>query len=162
MKYEDNNFVAVMEELDKKLENLKFSNGEKQYISAGGALEAKRIIEEAAHEYYNPGLDRLQLGKYVDSSVEGHLGDLGGNNVSLQNLHGENGWNYQVGYINRTAKVIARFLNDGTFNQRGNKAIKPTHFFDHAIVETKISPVVLMRQRERALKLIEQKQKEVK
>ena len=156
MKYEDNNFVAIMEELDKKLGNLKFSNGEKQYISAGGALEAKRIIEENAYEVYNPALDRLQLGKYVDSSVEGHLGDLGGDNVSLQNLHGEDGWTYNVGYINRTAKVIARFVNDGTFNQPA------THFFDHAIIETKISPVVLMRQRERALKLIEQKQKEGK
>lgn len=153
MRYEDNNFVSIMGELDKKLENLKFSNGEKQYISAGGALEVKRIIEENAHEVYNPTLDRLQLGKYVDSSVEGHLGDLDGKNVSLQNLHGENGWTYNIGYINRTAKVIARFVNDGTFNQPA------THFFDHAVVEAKISPVVLMKQRERALKLIEQKQK---
>ena len=153
MRYEDNNFVSIMGELDKKLENLKFSNGEKQYISAGGALEIKRIIEENAHEVYNPTLDRLQLGKYVDSSVEGHLGDLDGKNVSLQNLHGENGWTYNIGYINRTAKVIARFVNDGTFNQPA------THFFDHAVVEAKISPIVLMKQRERALKLIEQKQK---
>ena len=153
MKYEDNNFVAIMGDIDKQLENLKFSNGEKQYISAGGALEVKKIIEENAHEVYNPALDRLQLGKYVDSSVEGHLGDLGGENVSLQNLHGADGWTYNVGYINRTAKVIARFVNDGTFNQPA------THFFDHAIVDTKISPVVLMRQRERALKIIEQKQK---
>lgn len=154
MKYEDNNFVSVMGELDKKLENLKFSKGEKQYISAGGALEAKRIIEENAHEVYNPALDRLQLGKYVDSSVEGHLGDLDGKNVSLQNLHGEGGWTYNIGYINRTAKVIARFVNDGTFNQ------PPTHFFDHAIVDIKVSPVVLMKQRERALKLIKQKKEE--
>lgn len=155
MKYEDNNFVSIMNELDKKLENLNFSDDEKQYISAGGALEAKRIIEESAHgdDVYNPALDRLQLGKYVDSSVEGHLGDLDGKNVSLQNLHGENGWTYKVGYINRTAKVIARFVNDGTFNQRA------THFFDRAVVEIKISPIVLMKQRERALKLIEQKQK---
>ena len=153
MKYEDNNFVAIMGDIDKQLEKLKFSNGEKQYISAGGALEVKKIIEENAHEVYNPALDRLQLGKYVDSSVEGHLGDLGGENVSLQNLHGADGWTYNVGYINRTAKVIARFVNDGTFNQPA------THFFDNAIVDTKISPVVLMRQRERALKIIEQKQK---
>lgn len=153
MRYEDNNFVAIMKDLDSELEKLNFSKGEKQYISAGGALEAKKIIEENAHEVYNPALDRLQLGKYVDSSVEGHLGDLGGDNVSLQNLHGENGWTYNVGYINRTAKVIARFVNDGTFNQPA------THFFDHAIVETKISPVVLMKQRERALRLIEQKRK---
>lgn len=154
MKYEDNNFVSVMGELDKKLENLKFSKGEKQYISAGGALEAKRIIEENAHEVYNPALDKLQLGKYVDSSVEGHLGDLDGKNVSLQNLHGEDGWTYNIGYINRTAKVIARFVNDGTFNQPA------THFFDHAIVDIKVSPVVLMKQRERALKLIKQKTEE--
>lgn len=149
MNFDENNVLAVLKQVDNSLDKMKFDKGEKQYIAAGGALEAKNIIQESAKEHYNPAVDRLQLGKYYDSSVTGHLSD--DKNVSLMNMHGQDGWQYTVGYINRTAKVIARFLNDGTIKQPA------TNFFDLAVQDSQTSKVVEMKQRQRALELMKKK-----
>lgn len=147
--FDDNNVLTVLKRVENSLDGMKFDRGERQYIAAPGALEAKEIIQKSANQHRNPKVERLQLGKYYDSSVAGHLGD--DKNVSLMNLHGQGGWQYQVGYLNRTAKVIARFLNDGTVKYTG------TMFFDLAIEEAQNSQVVQMKQRERALELMKKK-----
>lgn len=148
MKYEDNNFLTQFEKIAKDIDNLKLDNGEKQYIVAGGALEYKSIIENEAKEIRNPAIKKLQLGKYEQSAVDGHLAD----HVYLQNLHGVGGYQYKLGYINKTARVIARFVNEGTVHQPG------THFYDIAKNEGELSEIVLMKQRERFLKLMREKE----
>ena len=109
----DNDFVIDIENSMNMLDDLTMSNRDRQYVAAGGAIEAKSIIEDEAEGVKNDDVKRLQLGKYVGSSVEGHLKD----NVYMQNEHGREGYNYTVGFINKTAKVIARFVNDGTIKQ---------------------------------------------
>lgn len=122
MNFDDNNVLTVLKRVEDSLDGMKFDKGERQYIAAPGALEAKKMIQDSAELKTKKGAERLQLGKYYDSSVVGHLSS--DKNVNLKNLHGAGGWQYQVGYINRTAKVIARFFNDGTVNYPG------TMFFD--------------------------------
>lgn len=128
----DNDFVIDIENSMNKLDDLVMSKRDRQYVAAGGALEAKSIIENEADGVKNDDVKRLQLGKYVGSSVEGHLKD----NVYMQNEHGREGYNYTVGFINKTAKVIARFVNDGTIKQQSNP------FMDRAKNEIQVSSTV--------------------
>lgn len=128
----DNDFVIDIENSMNKLDDLVMSKRDRQYVAAGGALEAKSIIENEADGVKNDDVKRLQLGKYVGSSVEGHLKD----NVYMQNEHGREGYNYTVGFINKTAKVIARFVNDGTIKQQSNP------FMDRAKNEIQVSETV--------------------
>ena len=128
----DNDFIIDIENSMNKLDDLVMSKRDRQYVAAGGALEAKSIIENEADGVKNDDVKRLQLGKYVGSSVEGHLKD----NVYMQNEHGREGYNYTVGFINKTAKVIARFVNDGTIKQQSNP------FMDRAKNEIQVSSTV--------------------
>ena len=128
----DNDFIIDIENSMNKLDDLVMSKRDRQYVAAGGALEAKSIIENEADGVKNDDVKRLQLGKYVGSSVEGHLKD----NVYMQNEHGREGYNYTVGFINKTAKVIARFVNDGTIKQQSNP------FMDRAKNEIQVSETV--------------------
>lgn len=133
MKFTNNNdFVIDIENSMNMLDDLTMTGRDRQYVAAGGALEAKSIIEKEAEGVKNEDVKRLQLGKYADSSVEGHLKD----NVYMQNEHGKEGYNYTVGFINKTAKVIARFVNDGTIKQESNP------FMDRAKDEIQVSETV--------------------
>lgn len=146
---EDNNFLGDLKMIEKELDNMKLTNGDRQYIAAGAGLEAKKIIQENASKHKNIKLDKLQLGKYSDSAVIGHLSD--DQNVNLKNLHGKDGWNYQVGYINRTTRTIARFLNDGTVKRKG------THFFDVSLDEIQSSREIEEAEHRRAKIVLEKK-----
>lgn len=148
-----NDFVIDVENSMNMLDDLVMSNRDRQYVAAGGALEAKSIIEDEADgvrlnaEQNGHITKRLQLGKYVDSSVEGHLKD----NVYMQNEHGREGYNYTVGFINKTAKVIARFVNDGTIKQQSNP------FMDRAKNEIQVSSTVKSKTQERFNKRMAEK-----
>ena len=143
----DNDFVIDIENSMNKLDDLVMSKRDRQYVAAGGALEAKSIIEDEAEGVKNDDVKRLQLGKYVGSSVEGHLKD----NVYMQNEHGREGYNYTVGFINKTAKVIARFVNDGTIKQESNP------FMDRAKNEIQVSSTVKSKTQERFNKRMAEK-----
>lgn len=143
----DNDFVIDVENSMNKLDDLVMSKRDRQYVAAGGALEAKSIIENEADGVKNDDVKRLQLGKYVGSSVEGHLKD----NVYMQNEHGREGYNYTVGFINKTAKVIARFVNDGTIKQQSNP------FMDRAKNEIQVSSTVKSKTQERFNKRMAEK-----
>lgn len=143
----DNDFVIDIENSMNKLDDLVMSKRDRQYVAAGGALEAKSIIEDEASGVKNDDVKRLQLGKYVGSSVEGHLKD----NVYMQNEHGREGYNYTVGFINKTAKVIARFVNDGTIKQQSNP------FMDRAKNEIQVSSTVKSKTQERFNKRMAEK-----
>ena len=143
----DNDFVIDIENSMNKLDDLVMSKRDRQYVAAGGALEAKSIIENEADGVKNDDVKRLQLGKYVGSSVEGHLKD----NVYMQNEHGRQGYNYTVGFINKTAKVIARFVNDGTIKQQSNP------FMDRAKNEIQVSSTVKSKTQERFNKRMAEK-----
>ena len=143
----DNDFVIDVENSMNKLDDLVMSKRDRQYVAAGGALEAKSIIENEADGVKNDDFKRLQLGKYVGSSVEGHLKD----NVYMQNEHGREGYNYTVGFINKTAKVIARFVNDGTIKQQSNP------FMDRAKNEIQVSSTVKSKTQERFNKRMAEK-----
>ena len=143
----DNDFVIDIENSMNKLDDLVMSKRDRQYVAAGGALEAKSIIENEADGVKNDDVKRLQLGKYVGSSVEGHLKD----NVYMQNEHGREGYNYTVGFINKTAKVIARFVNDGTIKQESNP------FMDRAKNEIQVSSTVKSKTQERFNKRMAEK-----
>ena len=143
----DNDFVIDIENSMNKLGDLVMSKRDRQYVAAGGALEAKSIIENEADGVKNDDVKRLQLGKYVGSSVEGHLKD----NVYMQNEHGREGYNYTVGFINKTAKVIARFVNDGTIKQQSNP------FMDRAKNEIQVSSTVKSKTQERFNKRMAEK-----
>ena len=143
----DNDFVINIENSMNKLDDLVMSKRDRQYVAAGGALEAKSIIENEADGVKNDDVKRLQLGKYVGSSVEGHLKD----NVYMQNEHGREGYNYTVGFINKTAKVIARFVNDGTIKQQSNP------FMDRAKNEIQVSSTVKTKTQERFNKRMAEK-----
>lgn len=143
----DNDFVIDIENSMNKLDDLVMSKRDRQYVAAGGALEAKSIIENEADGVKNDDVKRLQLGKYVGSSVEGHLKD----NVYMQNEHGREGYNYTVGFINKTAKVIARFVNDGTIKQQSNP------FMDRAKNEIQVSSTVKSKTQERFNKRMAEK-----
>lgn len=129
------------------LDDLTMTGRDRQYVAAGGALEAKSIIEKEAEGVKNEDVKRLQLGKYADSSVEGHLKD----NVYMQNEHGKEGYNYTVGFINKTAKVIARFVNDGTIKQESNP------FMDRAKDEIQVSETVKSKSQARFNKRMAEK-----
>lgn len=143
----DNDFIIDIENSMNKLDDLVMSKRDRQYVAAGGALEAKSIIEDEADGVKNDDVKRLQLGKYVGSSVEGHLKD----NVYMQNEHGREGYNYTVGFINKTAKVIARFVNDGTIKQQSNP------FMDRAKNEIQVSSTVKSKAQERFNKRMAEK-----
>lgn len=143
----DNDFVIDIENSMNMLDDLTMSNRDRQYVAAGGAIEAKSIIEDEAEGVKNDDVKRLQLGKYVGSSVEGHLKD----NVYMQNEHGREGYNYTVGFINKTAKVIARFVNDGTIKQESNP------FMDRAKNEIQVSSTVKSKTQERFNKRMAEK-----
>lgn len=143
----DNDFVIDIENSMNMLDDLVMSKRDRQYVAAGGALEAKSIIENEADGVKNDDVKRLQLGKYFDSSVEGHLKD----NVYMQNEHGREGYNYTVGFINKTAKVIARFVNDGTIKQQSNP------FMDRAKNEIQVSSTVKSKTQERFNKRMAEK-----
>ena len=143
----DNDFVIDIENSMNKLDDLVMSKRDRQYVAAGGAIEAKSIIEDEAEGVKNDDVKRLQLGKYVGSSVEGHLKD----NVYMQNEHGREGYNYTVGFINKTAKVIARFVNDGTIKQQSNP------FMDRAKNEIQVSSTVKSKTQERFNKRMAEK-----
>ena len=143
----DNDFVIDIENSMNMLDDLVMSKRDRQYVAAGGALEAKSIIEDEAEGVKNDDVKRLQLGKYVGSSVEGHLKD----NVYMQNEHGREGYNYTVGFINKTAKVIARFVNDGTIKQESNP------FMDRAKNEIQVSSTVKSKTQERFNKRMAEK-----
>lgn len=143
----DNDFIIDIENSMNKLDDLVMSKRDRQYVAAGGALEAKSIIEDEADGVKNDDVKRLQLGKYVGSSVEGHLKD----NVYMQNEHGREGYNYTVGFINKTAKVIARFVNDGTIKQQSNP------FMDRAKNEIQVSSTVKSKTQERFNKRMAEK-----
>ena len=143
----DNDFVIDIENSMNMLDDLTMSNRDRQYIAAGGAIEAKSIIEDEAEGVKNDDVKKLQLGKYVGSSVEGHLKD----NVYMQNEHGREGYNYTVGFINKTAKVIARFVNDGTIKQQSNP------FMDRAKNEIQVSSTVKSKTQERFNKRMAEK-----
>ena len=143
----DNDFVIDIENSMNKLDDLVMSKRDRQYVAAGGAIEAKSIIENEADGVKNDDVKRLQLGKYVGSSVEGHLKD----NVYMQNEHGREGYNYTVGFINKTAKVIARFVNDGTIKQQSNP------FMDRAKNEIQVSSTVKSKTQERFNKRMAEK-----
>lgn len=143
----DNDFIIDIENSMNKLDDLVMSKRDRQYVAAGGALEAKSIIEDEAEGVKNDDVKRLQLGKYVGSSVEGHLKD----NVYMQNEHGREGYNYTVGFINKTAKVIARFVNDGTIKQQSNP------FMDRAKNEIQVSSTVKSKTQERFNKRMAEK-----
>lgn len=143
----DNDFVIDIENSMNKLDDLVMSNRDRQYVAAGGAIEAKSIIEDEAEGVKNDDVKKLQLGKYVGSSVEGHLKD----NVYMQNEHGREGYNYTVGFINKTAKVIARFVNDGTIKQQSNP------FMDRAKNEIQVSSTVKSKTQERFNKRMAEK-----
>ena len=143
----DNDFIIDVENSMNKLDDLVMSKRDRQYVAAGGALEAKSIIEDEAEGVKNDDVKRLQLGKYVGSSVEGHLKD----NVYMQNEHGREGYNYTVGFINKTAKVIARFVNDGTIKQESNP------FMDRAKNEIQVSSTVKSKTQERFNKRMAEK-----
>lgn len=143
----DNDFVIDIENSMNKLDDLVMSKRDRQYVAAGGAIEAKSIIEDEADGVKNDDVKRLQLGKYVGSSVEGHLKD----NVYMQNEHGREGYNYTVGFINKTAKVIARFVNDGTIKQESNP------FMDRAKNEIQVSSTVKSKTQERFNKRMAEK-----
>lgn len=143
----DNDFVIDIENSMNKLDDLVMSKRDRQYVAAGGAIEAKSIIEDEAEGVKNDDVKRLQLGKYVGSSVEGHLKD----NVYMQNEHGREGYNYTVGFINKTAKVIARFVNDGTIKQESNP------FMDRAKNEIQVSSTVKSKTQERFNKRMAEK-----
>lgn len=151
MKFTNNNdFVIDIENSMNMLDDLTMSDRDRQYVAAGGALEAKNIIEKEAEgvkEVAKNDVKRLQLGKYVDSSVEGHLKD----NVYMQNDHGKDGYNYTVGFINKTAKVIARFVNDGTIKQESNP------FMDRAKDEIQVSETVKSKSQARFNKRMAEK-----
>lgn len=143
----DNDFVIDIENSMNMLDDLTMSNRDRQYVAAGGAIEAKSIIEDEAEGVKNDDVKKLQLGKYVGSSVEGHLKD----NVYMQNEHGREGYNYTVGFINKTAKVIARFVNDGTIKQQSNP------FMDRAKNEIQVSSTVKSKTQERFNKRMAEK-----
>lgn len=143
----ENDFIIDIENSMNKLDDLVMSKRDRQYVAAGGALEAKSIIEDEAEGVKNDDVKRLQLGKYVGSSVEGHLKD----NVYMQNEHGREGYNYTVGFINKTAKVIARFVNDGTIKQESNP------FMDRAKNEIQVSSTVKSKTQERFNKRMAEK-----
>lgn len=143
----ENDFIIDIENSMNKLDDLVMSKRDRQYVAAGGALEAKGIIEDEAEGVKNDDVKRLQLGKYVGSSVEGHLKD----NVYMQNEHGREGYNYTVGFINKTAKVIARFVNDGTIKQESNP------FMDRAKNEIQVSSTVKSKTQERFNKRMAEK-----
>lgn len=143
----DNDFVIDIENSMNMLDDLTMSNRDRQYVAAGGAIEAKSIIEDEAEGVKNDDVKKLQLGKYVGSSVEGHLKD----NVYMQNEHGREGYNYTVGFINKTAKVIARFVNDGTIKQESNP------FMDRAKNEIQVSSTVKSKTQERFNKRMAEK-----
>lgn len=142
-----NDFIIDIENSMNKLDDLVMSKRDRQYVAAGGAIEAKSIIENEADGVKNDDVKRLQLGKYVGSSVEGHLKD----NVYMQNEHGREGYNYTVGFINKTAKVIARFVNDGTIKQQSNP------FMDRAKNEIQVSSTVKSKTQERFNKRMAEK-----
>ena len=143
----ENDFIIDIENSMNKLDDLVMSKRDRQYVAAGGAIEAKSIIEDEAEGVKNDDVKRLQLGKYVGSSVEGHLKD----NVYMQNEHGREGYNYTVGFINKTAKVIARFVNDGTIKQESNP------FMDRAKNEIQVSSTVKSKTQERFNKRMAEK-----
>ena len=143
----ENDFIIDIENSMNMLDDLVMSKRDRQYVAAGGALEAKSIIEDEAEGVKNDDVKRLQLGKYVGSSVEGHLKD----NVYMQNEHGREGYNYTVGFINKTAKVIARFVNDGTIKQESNP------FMDRAKNEIQVSSTVKSKTQERFNKRMAEK-----
>ena len=143
----DNDFVIDIENSMNMLDDLTMSKRDRQYVAAGGAIEAKSIIEDEAEGVKNDDVKKLQLGKYVGSSVEGHLKD----NVYMQNEHGREGYNYTVGFINKTAKVIARFVNDGTIKQQSNP------FMDRAKNEIQVSSTVKSKTQERFNKRMAEK-----
>lgn len=143
----DNDFVIDIENSMNMLDDLVMSKRDRQYVAAGGAIEAKSIIEDEAEGVKNDDVKKLQLGKYVGSSVEGHLKD----NVYMQNEHGREGYNYTVGFINKTAKVIARFVNDGTIKQQSNP------FMDRAKNEIQVSSTVKSKTQERFNKRMAEK-----
>lgn len=143
----ENDFIIDIENSMNKLDDLVMSKRDRQYVAAGGAIEAKSIIEDEAEGVKNDDVKKLQLGKYVGSSVEGHLKD----NVYMQNEHGREGYNYTVGFINKTAKVIARFVNDGTIKQQSNP------FMDRAKNEIQVSSTVKSKTQERFNKRMAEK-----